>query len=119
MTGESVDQEFPTRMVLCGSDKGEVTTDRGVRGSDEELGEIRVFISFAVEFLCRVVLEGDIDNDGGVLGLKNQELRGSVVSDNDIISGLDFTTLDDQALYLAVSYPSHETARKNLEPVIR
>lgn len=57
-----------------------------------------MFVTLVVRYTCGIVHKGSIDNDGGVLGLENQELCSSEISDDDIIFGLDFTALDVQSL---------------------
>jgi hypothetical protein len=97
VAGESVDGEFSTSMVLSGSEEGNVTEDRAVRGFDEELGEISKLILFVVG-LSRVVCESDVGSDGRVPGLEHQKLSGGEVSNDDVILGPKLTTVNAQSL---------------------
>lgn len=73
--------------------------DRTVRGFDEELGEISKFIPFVTGlFLLRIVCEGNVDSDGRIPGLENQEFGGGEVSNDDIILGPKVATINAQSL---------------------
>ena len=94
---ESVDGEFAASMILGGSEEGDVTKDRAVRGFDEELGEISEFILFVIG-LSRVVCESDVGSDGSVLGIEHQKLSGSEVTNDSVILGPKLTTVNTQSL---------------------
>ena len=100
VAGESVDGEFATRKVFSGRKEGDVAVDRAVRGFDEELGEIIPFI--AGSFLPGFIYEGDVDGDGRIPGLENQEFSGGEVSNDDIILGPKVTTVNAQSLRILV-----------------
>lgn len=94
VAGKCIDHKFPTRMVVCSCEEGDVTVYGEVGGFDEKLGEISMFATFVISRLQRIVREGDVDYNWRVLCIENQELCSSEVSDDDVIVGLDFTTLN-------------------------
>jgi len=95
VAGESVDRELAASMVLGGSDEGDVTVDRTVRGFDEDAGD---FSRVIITGLSGVVGESDVGSNGRVGGLENQELSGGEVSDDGAILSPKLTTLNVQSL---------------------
>lgn len=96
VSGDSVDGEFATRMVFSGRDEGDVGVEGAIRGLDEELGEFNAFVT--KHLLFGVIHKGDVDRDGRVLGVENQEFGGSEISNDDVIAGPEVTTVDAESL---------------------
>lgn len=96
VSGDSVDGEFATRMVFSGRDEGDVRVERAIRGLDEELGEFNPFVT--KHLLFGVIYKGDVDCDGRVLGVENQEFGGGEISNYDVILGPKVTTVNTESL---------------------
>jgi len=101
VAGEGVDGEFAAREVFGVGEEGDVTVYGAVRGFDEELGETSKLISIiARQILGGVIRKGDVDGDGRVPGLENQEFSGGEVSNDDVVLGPEVTTVNAQSLWI-------------------
>jgi len=94
---ECVYQEFAAGVVFGVREEGDVSVNGTVRSFDEELGEsskIILFVFVTRKVLDGVILEGDVDGDGRVPSLENQEFSGGEISDDGVILSPDVTTVN-------------------------
>lgn len=99
VVGKGVDEEFTTSLVLSGGEKRDVAVNKGIRGFDEELGEISKLIHIvAGMFLFGVVHKSNISSDRRVAGLEHQKFGSGEITDDRAILGLDLATLNAQSL---------------------